>query len=713
MAQDEAAQPAQPAEAPEDVQTEAAGAPPEQAEPATEPAADAAETAQDETTPGPDEGYMQWLEQYGAWDKLQQGYDIDSDAPDIILKKAEIALQTGDAAQALQVLERTPPFEDEAEEARRLWLGGRAYRALGRPAKAVLWFSQAGEHMEPRPMAKAFRSEDGLDTIWIDVWRRLFWIYAANPLQSREAQKLVLRTTLDQAKAVWGRDNFWAQAQQVLDGKTPAGAAEATALTPSEGDRAAVARALAAVSIGDFEAAASLLLLVQDATVQEFWSGIVDFLEVHKVPESLDIFSDSDYVKPATFWSAGLLTPGADAAAWFLGDAATPAWDTFRKKLLEMDPDDALVAIDKEMDSLFIDERTRTLLQGFKLALAAWQGRMEAAEEVWLACDRPALPLGLKLVGLILFDARLDDVLSCDSAEATRTSALLTILASAAGRDVAVAWQAPFWVQVSQNRLNSVMANIWPLDRLLVLADWQHRWQRDQDMDLARRVAFLFPDTTLGVDCILALADAALQNQRFKLSGYYLGMLEGSSLNADQRNRALGVRAKLDLDVGRDDEALRNFKELLKDGGELPVMTRLRLALLLQQKGDLAGARKHLLLLWDQREALDTAMQAEILFWLGEGEHARGNMDAALDYYLKLAFEYPQENIWALTAMYRASMIYEAKGNFATAKKLLGTVIERADRKEQREAAKARLTAIEGKMGRAPGDRTGSVAYPF
>lgn len=88
-----------------------------------------------------------------------------------------------------------------------------------------------------------------------------------------------------------------------------------------------------------------------------------------------------------------------------------------------------------------------------------------------------------------------------------------------------------------------------------------------------------------------------------------------------------------------------------------------------------------------------------------------GRKEKALKHYLELAWEFPEQNIWAVTAMYRASMIYERKGQFETAKRFLKTVIKRADRKAQKEAAQARLNAIDGKLAKVGAGK--EVSFPF
>lgn len=175
----------------------------------------------------------------------------------------------------------------------------------------------------------------------------------------------------------------------------------------------------------------------------------------------------------------------------------------------------------------------------------------------------------------------------------------------------------------------------------------------------------------------------------------------------------LDVKVRLELDSNRNEAAMKTFQEMTSSEVKVPVMTRLRIALLYQQKRNFDAAREQLLAMWDDRANLTTTLQAETLFWLGEGEQAVRNSEKALDYYLRLAWQYPQENIWALTAMYRASLIYEKRGKYETAKRFLGTVIKRADTKEQREAAKARIAAIDKKTGNSKSNKQSVLIYPF
>jgi tetratricopeptide (TPR) repeat protein len=231
---------------------------------------------------------------------------------------------------------------------------------------------------------------------------------------------------------------------------------------------------------------------------------------------------------------------------------------------------------------------------------------------------------------------------------------------------------------------------------------------------MAKRAAFVFDDSSFGIQGLLYLADDAVKVKKLQLGAFYLNTIDEPALPSNLKISWLDIKTRLELDSGRQAAALDTYKQMTETGEPIPVMTRLRMALLYQQRKEYQAAQDELLTMWKSSASMTTTLQAETLFWLGEGEHAMRNTDKALDYYLKLAWQYPQENIWALTAMYRASLIYEKRGKYETAKKLLGTVVRNAARPEQREAAKARIDAIDKKMGKENIDSTdNALVYPF
>lgn len=668
-----------------------------------------AQDAPDQSAIDPD--YLQWLERYDAWDKVESSIAASGSAPEFILKRARIYMNEKQPAKAASLLEQTPPFEDKAMESERLWLGGRAFRAAGEPSKAVLWFSQAGRIMSSSQMRDAFTDEPGLETLWMDVWRRMYWGWQANASLSREAQKMVLTATLQQARDVWNSDIFWKDAGALVlpDENAAKEPVPFSSLDITQADSIFIARALSACALGDFDKARSILSALGQDVVSRFWIQVVDTMDRGaKSPAMPEL---AQYPKANAFPRAGVLD-SITPEDWLLGNEDAATWTRFRDNLLAMPASEALRAVDAETQSMLISQDMLALLQSVKLAFAVLAGENQQAKNIWKNLDRPALPLSLKLAGVILFNEAPRAVLPKDIREARRLFSVISPLASAAGARFPESPNAPFWLRLNKDEINSAMAGHWPLDRLLILADWDRRWSEGQSPDLARRILFLFPETGLGAQAAVLLAKQSIKDKNLRLAEFYAGRIPEDS-HGPAGLGSMEVRAMLLMLQGKEEAALKAFNQLIAKGGELAPMTRLKLALLLQQRGDLQGGRDHLLALWQRRAELSTALQAEILFWLGEGQQAMGDMDGALDYYLRLAWKYPQENIWAITAMYRASMIYERRGYFDTAKKLLGTVIKNAATKEQREAAKARLSAIELKMRDQGGSSEGTVEYPF
>ncbi len=83
---------------------------------------------------------------------------------------------------------------------------------------------------------------------------------------------------------------------------------------------------------------------------------------------------------------------------------------------------------------------------------------------------------------------------------------------------------------------------------------------------------------------------------------------------------------------------------------------------------------------------------------MAECHQIQGNLDVAIDEYLKVYWFYRDQYIWSITGLYRAALIYEQKGNLYIAKKILRDVVKNARRKSEKEAAQARLNDINKKI---------------
>lgn len=671
--------------------------------------------------------FQEWLEHYGAWDRLEKEYASAEahDSPEAILKRAEVYLNLNSPEKALEIIEMTPAFTDPPLEARRLWLGGKAHRGLGELSKAVLWFTQASKFMaDSSSIRQLFQRESGLESIWHDVWLKMYWSYAANYTISRDSQKEALNQILAVGEQVW-QNAFWERANTLLNpiGLNAISGTDAPQTQNSEQpvipvisatDTKLIAQAMASVSLEEFGDAYTAASGITSIPARTFWTSIVIFVENGSLPTNLNVFVEGKHLKANAFWAGNVLAAHSNSRSqWYLGNPDSGPWKQFRDNILSMPFNEAVSAIENELGSMLISEQTAALLNNFKLAISLANGEFTSSINTWNSLSKKSLPITLRLAGMLAFKESFNNVLPDKPAEAYRLYPVLSALSGAAGMDIHEQTDAPFWTTAQEKQLKTLSQDKYPLDRLLMLAYLQKQFESKPSVELARRAAFLFDDSSFGLRSLIHLADDAVKAKKLQLGAFYLNRINETTLPPDVRLAWLDIKARLELDSGRQAAALATYKEMVATKEPIPVMTRLRMALLHQQRKEYKSAKSELLAMWDQRASMTTTLQAETLFWLGEGEHAMRNTDKALDYYLKLAWQYPQENIWALTAMYRASLIYEKRGKYETAKKLLGTVVRNASRKEQREAAKARIDAIDKKMGTKKKDTKSTLVYPF
>lgn len=660
------------------------------------------------------ETFENWLEKYGAWDILEKNYSTSADSPELILKRARTAFNLGRYSACLNTLQGTPAFQDKTQEIDRLWLGGQSQRALGSPVKAVIWFSQSARLMDQGTMVTKLRKEPNLKNVWFDVWRSLYWGYFVAPDSAREARKMVLEQSFNQAESVWPKTYFIINSKPELkslntEHKLIPIVSNSTVVT--DDDRFVIAKSLAAASLGEWVKADNILNSVSNSTVSSFWKSVNSFLETGKHTESINEFSEAGFVHPSAFFKAGVLDPvTASPTLWQLAAPASPAWNVFRSKLMEMKPEAALETIDRETGSLLLSSELMETLQNYRLAFSLLSGNITLAENVWKKLNKNSLPMSLRVASAILFQPSFSRILNNSDDGQNDHLFIISGLCEAAGIEYFNEIHSPFWKRLSGTKLNNKI-NSNPLDRLLVYTELAAASSKKMSDNIARRSAFLFPDSELGAQSFIFLAEKAAQNRDFNLSAFYLKRVNQDKFDSIIRMKWLTAAVEYDLAVGNDAKAMKAYNEILNSGGTLPPEKELKLALLIQQKGDLKKAQAILERIWKEKDSLTNELKAEILFWIAEGEHAMGGKEKALKHYLELAWEFPEQNIWATTAMYRASMIYERKGQFETAKRFLKTVIKQADRKAQKDAAKSRLNAIDNKLAKVGAGKEAS--FPF
>lgn len=702
-----------------------------------------------------DKNFEAWLEQYGAWDILADSYSKMEASPELIMKQAQTSYILGRYSAAIKTLQSTPAFTDNATEVKRLWLGGKALRASGRPEQSFIWFSQAAKLMNTETLKNSFKNEPRFKSYWFDVWRNMYWSYLVTPAPTSEARRMILNQTLQQAAQVWPTTYFVLKAKSswneglvnstipvftktefnpiaanstasinvdqeavngtangttsVLAQKTPVSMQDNATITVTDSDRILLSKSLAAASLGSMKESNNILEGLSNPLVKEFWQDVTAIAESGITPDNIQLFKEKGLLHPWSFFASGTLT-SSSSSIWKLPEPSSPSWAVFQKKLLRMPPVDALATIDRETGSLLLSGDIVTALQNYKLAFSFLSGNMSQAKETWEKIDITALPLSLRLAGCLAFKEPFDKILSPSEGGRKELFFIASGLCSAGGLEYFPSINSPFWERITSKKFNSEVNNH-PLDRLMLFAELDESAAQKISDETARRSAYLFPYSELGARSFIALASEASAKRDFKLAGFYLKNIDPVAITPELRLKWLIARAEYELLIGDEAKALNTYKEIQNAGGKLEPEKELKLALLIQQKGDKHKAQVILERIWQDHEKLDNELQAEILFWIAEGEYSMGRKEESLRHYLELAYKYPEQNIWAVTAMYRSSMIYEMKGQYSTAKRLLKTVIKLADRKSQKEAAKARIDAIDGKLAKIGADK--GPVFPY
>lgn len=676
--------------------------------------------------------YQEWLETYKAWDKLDEVYAEGEQTAENVMRQAAVALQAGDPRRVLDIVQSVGQFvDDNATEADRLWIGAQAFRALGDPEQAVFWYLRSVELLTSDRAKQRLQDEPGLALVWKDVFRKLFQVYVGNIDLTREAQGVYLDRLLVQAVQTWSADIFWVNAERVFGQAQLRGDRIIVEHSGTDErlysgyvyytERMRIARALAASALGYAEGSAPLIEL-SDQYLGAFWRALYlsigndDRLVAHCGDEAseaplAETFPRSRarryFVQHCRSLAVGLrenwrYAPDSQNYEHFLRNS----------RLLSME----------EMHELFQKGRAPSLMVGdvsesdlipLRLGLAIAVDDRDTAARLWDLVDAVTLPNGLKLAGMLYFDKDFSDVFRRAPNLGNEKDKEWMTLLEAGGRVPPLPHRIPFWQRVDPALDRSTLIRNWPLDMDVMLEVWKYDWSIEKQPNLARRVVYLYPNDQFGMLCSLYLAQQALDDKQLGLGQYYLDIVDPAATNSTLTAEYHRVDAELHILHEDMDGAYQAYQRLVATGAPIEDTTRLKIAFLLQQRGELQAGREHLLRLWNRKDEFKTSMQAEILFYLAEGEQAMGLSDQALDYYLHLAWEYPQESMWALTAMYRASNIYESRKQYEPAARLLKTVIKNAETAKQRETAKTRLDNIQAKQARDSGYGTGSVQYPF
>ncbi|WP_457571257.1 tetratricopeptide repeat protein [Desulfovulcanus sp.] len=629
--------------------------------------------------------YDQWLLNFKAYDAYVRYLQTKNPTPETIISQAKLLLTLNRSHSTLDILkqfETLPGFDGQ-----RLWLMGKAYRMLGEYDQAISNFVAAAEYFSNAELKELFSQEKELDRLWQDVCTKWFWQNLF--VQKKADQAELLNSAVQVARKVWPDQDLWTRFANTLS-------ATDKTLTYyfDEHIPHLLAKALSAQSIKNWSLSSSHLNKITTLKIKNFWTRLEKF--IHEPAGSL-VEIDLQAVKSSVFFEVyGSQLKKIIANYWFVPNLDLPSWKNFLDQLKNLSPEQGLRLVENELSSSLLSPKIKPALKILLFIYQIQTDRFDQALKTWAILENyKDIPLSLSLSAtliaknyhpLIPFPEHLYPI-SKD-------------LLQAAGLGFSSTVTAPFWLETGEKNEKDLLS-AYPLDRLLSYLYWKNQLEAQKSYVAAKHLAFLFPETPAGQSGFLSLARAAYKNGHKALAWKYLQNIREEFLDSTKQLDLIEAKAGILMDLGHTQESLKTYTLLLNKAPQrLSAEKRLKLALLAQQSNKWELAENILTNLWQERKNLSPALQAEILFWLGEGSQYQGKTDQALDYYLKLAWQFPEENIWAITAMYRAGQIYEQKGMLEAAKNLYQTVLKKAERKSQKEAAKQRLTSIEAKEKR-------------
>ncbi|OGX45173.1 MAG: hypothetical protein A3G38_04690 [Omnitrophica WOR_2 bacterium RIFCSPLOWO2_12_FULL_51_8] len=200
-------------------------------------------------------------------------------------------------------------------------------------------------------------------------------------------------------------------------------------------------------------------------------------------------------------------------------------------------------------------------------------------------------------------------------------------------------------------------------------------YYRHNDFELARRyfssLTQDFPQSNLVSDAYYALASSFEEEGRHEeaVNNFRKVVALGKP---DLSAQAAVAIADIYGKTGKEDSALRAYKEILGGGAALDNIIYPKIAELYFKRADYSAALEF------YRKALSIAPVKEvpaIQLKIGEVLQAQGKTQEAIEEYLKCAYLYPADNGFAVKAFLRVAKIYEDKENFKEAQGIYRKIV--------------------------------------
>lgn len=623
----------------------------------------------------PSKDFSEWLRENKALDAYARALRGQAKTPEVILNRSRAFFALGRFDAARNILIQNETMFTGADNGRRLILLGRIYRNQQKFDRAVDSFSRALDYLDQDTYQEKMNNISGLKDLYIRSWKKNFWAALSPKILSKG--KLGLLTGWAKAAHVaWPESGFWDMCLKTCanlrDGHSE-DFSELSAYTKK------ICRLFAYWSLRDFQNAGRILTVLPDNHPRNIWYFFDTYFKSGQF--SVQSFQNvTDRSKAFTSVFAWQLKTLAEENKWTISYPDLSGWEKYRKEISSLSPRESLDSLLKEYESALLAPEVKSALGKMILAYRLILGESDRISQNNIPED---LPLCLR-VSLALAD---NDP-GAASVKQTKYIPMIREILLASGLQSGFSGvYAPWGVVSAQNATNE--------PSLDYLGNYIRLGQKEESAS-SKGLAFLYPDTPLGQSAFLSLAREAYKQGYKKTAWDYLQRIQSKKFPAENESELLKAKAGILMDLGREDESLKTYATLLeRHPRSISPEKRLKLALAAQQKHEWKWADEILKGLWEEREELSTPLQAEVLFWIAEGEQIRGNIDSAIDSYLRVAWKYPGENIWAVTAAYRAGQLYEKQDMLNTARNLYEMVLKRSDRDSQKKAAKQRLNAID------------------
>jgi TolA-binding protein len=168
--------------------------------------------------------------------------------------------------------------------------------------------------------------------------------------------------------------------------------------------------------------------------------------------------------------------------------------------------------------------------------------------------------------------------------------------------------------------------------------------------------------------------------------------------------RSLFLKGEAAFALSMNEEGLESFNRLADEYSAVGGIDRewLKVGLTFQQHKDYDAAVKVFRALISATK--NNEIKAEAQYWVGESLQHQGRHEAAVVEYLKVAYLYPTEGMWALTARYMAAQVYQEMGAYEEAVRLYTKVAKESGDKRKSEYARKRIEELSAKMADLPGE---------